>query len=102
MPAVTRDEAVAMLCRAVEKFGADELLEVYNELFPTDRHTEEETHEDVVPLVGRLVAYFNSGLAPELVTALWGMIFPRHRHIWYDEEEERIRYNEETEPAPVD
>ena len=31
---------------------------------------------------------------------LWGLIFPRHRNVWYDEEEERIHYNEEAEPVP--
>jgi hypothetical protein len=101
MPAVTKDEAVAMLSRAVEQFGWDEVLEVYNELFPDEKHTEEETRADATPLVRRLVSYFNSGLLPEQVADLFGMIFPRHRRIRYDEEEERIHY-QEAKRAPVE
>jgi hypothetical protein len=52
----------------------------------------------VTPLIERLVEHVNSGLEIDEVIDLWGLIFPRHRNVWYDdEEEERLHYNEEAE-----
>jgi hypothetical protein len=98
MPVVTKDKALELLTNEVqEKFGADELLEVYNEVFPDEPYTDEEAHEDVTPLIEQLVDHVNSGLGVEEVIDLWGLIFPRHRNVWYDDEEERLHYNEEAE-----
>ena len=97
MPVVTKDEALELLTSAVqEKLGADELLEVYNEVFP-DHVSTEEAPEDATPLIEQLVAHVHSGLEIDEVIDLWGLIFPRHRNIWYDDEEERLHYNEEAE-----
>lgn len=98
MPAVNEDRALELLTNAVrEKFGADELLEIYNEVFPGDPYTEEAAHEDVTPMIERLVDHVNSGLDISQVIDLWRLIFTRHRNVWYDEEEERIHYNEGAE-----
>jgi hypothetical protein len=98
MPVVTKDEALELLTQEVqEKLGSDELLEVYNEVFPDDPYTEEEVHNDVTPLIEQLVDHVNSGLGIDEVIDLWGLIFPRHRNVWYDDEEERLHYNEEAE-----
>jgi hypothetical protein len=98
MPVVTKDGALELLTNEVqEKLGADELLEVYNEVFPDNPSTEEAAHEDVTPLIERLVDHVNSGLEIDEVIDLWGLIFPRRRNVWYDEEEERLHYNEEAE-----
>ncbi len=97
MPAVTKDRALELLTTEVrEKFGADELLEIYNEVFPNDPSTEEAAHEDVTPMIHRLVAHINRMDIAEVID-FWRLIFPRHRNIWYDEEEERLHYNEEAE-----
>jgi hypothetical protein len=98
MPVVTKDQALELLAGEVEnKLGADELLEVYNEIFPDKPYSEEDAHEDTGPLVERLVDHIHSGLEIEEVLDLWGLIFSRHRNVWYDEDEERIHFNEETE-----
>ena len=98
MPVVTKEQALELLTNKVqEKLGADELLEVYNEVFPDDPSTEEEAHEDVTPLIEQLVAHINSGLEIDVLMDLWALIIPKHRNIWYDEVEDRIHYNEETE-----
>ncbi len=103
MPVVTKDEALELLTTEVqEKLDADELLEVYNEVFPEDPYTEEEAHEDVTPLIEQLVDHVNSGLEIDEVMDLWGLIFPKHRNVWYDDEEERIHYNEETEAVSAE
>ena len=41
-----------------------------------------------------LVSYLNSGLAVEQLLDLWGLFFVTNRDIWYDEEEDRIHYEE--------
>ena len=103
MPVVTKEQALKLLTNEVQKrLGADELLEVYNEVFPDDPHTEEESHEDVTPLIAQLVDHINSGLEIDVVMDLWELIFPQHRNVWYDEEEERIHYNEETEAVSAE
>jgi hypothetical protein len=101
MPAVNKDEALDLLTKEVqEKLGADELLEVYNEVFPDRPHTEEEAHENPSLLAEQLGDHVNSGLEIDEVIDLWGLIFPKHRNVWYDDEEERIHYNEEAETVP--
>jgi hypothetical protein len=95
MTTVTREQAVDLLTKQVEEhFGVDELLEVGNELFPDEPFTEEEAHEDPTPLVELIVDHLNSGLEPEEIVDVWPLIFPQHRNIWYDEEEERFHFNE--------
>jgi hypothetical protein len=95
MATVTREQAVDLLKKQVEEhFGVDELLEVYNELFPDEPFTEEEAHKDDTSLVERIVDHLKGGLEPEEIVEVWSLIFPRHRHVWYDEEEERFHYHE--------
>jgi hypothetical protein len=97
MPVVTQDKALELLTNEVEKFGADELLEVYNEVFPDDPYTLEEAREDATPLIKRLADRINSGLGIAEIIDLWAVICPRHRNVWYDEVEERIHYSEGAE-----
>jgi hypothetical protein len=42
------------------------------------------------------------GLEIDEIMDLWGLIFPKHRNVWYDEEEEHIHYNEETEAVSAE
>jgi hypothetical protein len=101
MPVVTKEKALELLTHEVqEKLSAGELLEVYNEVFPDDPYTAEEVEEDSWPLVEQLVDHINGGLEIDEVMDLWGLIFPRHRNVWYDDAEERIHYNEEPEVVP--
>jgi hypothetical protein len=96
MPVVSKDKAVELLTKEIEqKLPADEVLEVYNELFPKDRRTEAEASKDVTPLVKRLVAYINGGQPIEEIVELWNLIFTtRYRNVGYDEETEGIHYDE--------
>ncbi len=102
MATVTREQAIDLLTKHVEEhMGVDELLEVHNELFPDEPITEEEAHEDSFPLVERIVAHLKGGLEPEEIVELWSLIVPRHRKVWYDEEEERFHYKE-SKPTPAE
>jgi plasmid stabilization system protein ParE len=103
MPAITKDQALERLAGQVrEKFGPDELLEVYNEVFPDDPRTEEDAHKDTRPLIEKLVDHIRGGREMEEIIDLWGLIFPRHRNVWYDDEAERIHYNEGAEAVSAE
>jgi hypothetical protein len=102
MPAVTKGEAVERLTRAVkEELPPDELQEVYHELFPDQAHRSPDGKEGGTPLVQRLVDYLNGGLAVEELVDLWKLILPRDRRVWYNEEEDRIHYNEQVQTIPT-
>jgi hypothetical protein len=101
MPAVNKDQALELLTRQVEEnLGTDELLEVYNEVFPDDPCTEEDAEADSGRLVEQLADHVNSGLEIDEIMDLWRLILPGHRNLWYDEEEEMIHYNEKAETVP--
>jgi len=103
MPVITKAQALELMTTEVqEKLGADELLEVYNEVFPDDPSTAEEAEEDSWPLIEQLVDHINGGQAIDEVMDLWGLIFPKHHNVWYDDEEERIHFNEEPEAVPFE
>ena len=98
MPTVNKEQALELLTGALqETLDTDELLEVYNEVFPDQTHTEEEAHEDSFRLVEQLVDHIDSVLEIEEIIDLWGLILPKHRNVWYDDEEEKIHYNEGAE-----
>jgi hypothetical protein len=64
------------------------------------QHSQEKADENPAPLVERLVAHINSGLEIDVLMDLWRLIIPRDHHLWYDEVEEKIHYNEEVEEVP--
>lgn len=98
MATVSKDQAIELLTKEVEEnLHADDLVEVCNELFPDDPHREAEAHDDTSPLIEQLVDHLNSGLETEEIVDLWNLIFPRHRNVWYDEEEKIIHFHEESE-----
>ncbi len=98
MPVVSREQALDLLTKEVENnLDADNLLEVCNELFPDDPYTEEEAHKDVTPLIEQIVSHIHRGLEIEEIVDLWNLIIPNHRNVWYNEEEAKIHYDEETE-----
>lgn len=103
MPVVTRDQVIELLTKAVEEdLHADDLLQVHNELFPDDPVTEEEVYDDVTPATETILSYINSDLAVEDLLDLWNLIYPKHRHVWYDEQAEKFHYTEESSPLPAD
>jgi len=95
MPVLSNDAAVERLTRIVEdKFGPDELLEVYNELFDEAPYTSEEAHDDPTQISEQLVDHINGGLDPEDLLQAWNLICPHDRQVWYDEDKKMFHYNE--------
>ena len=88
MPAISKAEAVDKLATAVEKAKPDELEEIFSELFPT------RTRPAAIVL-GDIIKHIKVGLEPEEIVDLWNVVFPDDHNVWYNEEDELIRYNEE-------
>jgi len=92
----THEQAVDMLTHAVEKFGAEELQEFYEEVFPDDPYSLEDAYDDVSPLIERLVTHINSGLEIEEIALLWESALSEYTVLRTDERD-RINYAEATE-----
>lgn len=87
MPTINVDVATEKLSHAVEEMHADDLLQVYNELFPDKPVAEDEASCDVGSLVKQIVDHISGGLEPEEVVDLWNVVFPRDREVYFDEED---------------
>lgn len=88
MPALSTNEAAERLAKIVETAKPTILSEIYAELFPEK------------PAAGGLSAadlakYVRTGIEAEELVSLWNVVFPADWNVWYDEEDEKIHYNEE-------
>ncbi|HKI33420.1 MAG TPA: hypothetical protein VKA46_16315 [Gemmataceae bacterium] len=97
MPAISRHEAVRRLLREVASLPADDLAEVYNELFPSQPTTEDQARQNRTGLLDRITDHVNRGLHPEEIVSLWNVVFPKDRHVSYDEETSTLHYGEASE-----
>lgn len=88
MPALSTDEATERLARGVEKARPTVLAEIRAELFP-------EAPGAAAQSASGLARHIRDGLAAEELVDLWNVVFPEDRNVWYDEEDEKIHYNEE-------
>jgi hypothetical protein len=88
MPAISRTEAVERLAMAVEKAPPDMLVEIYIEMFPA------KSKPACVPLAQELAQHVRTGFAPESIVDLWRVLFPGYRNMYYDEEDDALKYNE--------
>ena len=88
MPALTKNQAVEQLAVVVETVKPSTLAEVYAELFP-------ETPSSPPPSAKDVAQHIRNSLEAEEIVDVWNVVFPSHRNVWYDEEENQIHYNEE-------
>ena len=99
MATTTKQQAVERLTQAVGDANPDDLVTIYDELFPESSSNEELASEDPSALRRKIVEHFDSGLEVEEIVDLWNVVFPRHREVWFDEIEGLIHYDEEIEPV---
>jgi hypothetical protein len=99
MATITKQQAVDRLTEAVEKAQPDDLVEIHNELFPDAPTTENEAKQHPSALVEKVLAHINNGLELEEILDLRTFIFPKHRRVWFDEEDGLIHYDEKSEPV---
>ena len=88
MPVLSTTEAAERLAKVVEKAKPTALSEFFAELFPEKPAT-------VPPSAADLARHIRGGLEAEEIVDLWNVVFPADRNVWYDEEDEKIHYNEE-------
>lgn len=89
MPALSTNEAAERLAKVVERAKSATLTEIYAELFP-------EKPAAAAPPAAELAQYIRSGLMAEELVDLWNVVFPEDRNVSYNEEDEKIHYNEES------
>ncbi len=99
MATITKRQAVDRLTQAISEAHPDDLVEIYNELFPEKPTTEDEAKEAPSSLVKKIVAHIGGGLEVEEIIDLWHVIFPKHRRVWFDEDEGVLHYAEKIEPV---
>jgi hypothetical protein len=99
MATITKRQAVDRLTQAVKEAHPDDLVEIHNELFPEKPATEDEANEDPALLVVKIVAHIENGLEVQEILDLWNVIFPKHRRVWFDEDDGMIHYDEKIEPV---
>jgi hypothetical protein len=97
MPEITRDHAVQRLVPEIASMRPNDLVEVYNELFPTEPTTGEQARQNRSRVLGRINDHIAKGLYPEEIVSLWNVTFPKDRYASYDEESDKIRYGEPVE-----
>ncbi len=88
MPTLGKNQAAEKLAEVVEKAQATALAEIYAELFPEKPMAAALSAAD-------LARHIRSGLDAEEIVDLWNVVFPGDRNVWYDEQEDKIHYNEE-------
>ncbi len=99
MATIAKPKAVSRLSEAIKKAQPDDLVEIYNELFPEKPTTEARATEDPSALVDSIIAHIGRGLEVEEILDLWNVIFPMHHRVWFDEDEDLIHYAEKSEPV---
>jgi hypothetical protein len=99
MATITKQQAVDRLTEAVKTAHPDDLVEIHNELFPREPTTEDKAKEDPAALVQKIIAHIDRGLEVEEILDLRYVILPKHRGVWFDEEEGLIHYDEKIEPV---
>jgi len=88
MPALSTNEAIERLAKSVEAAKPTALAEIYAEIFPEKTAT-------VSPSAANLAQHIRRCLESEEIVDLWNVVFPADRNVWYDEEEDKIHFNEE-------
>ena len=86
-------DATERLTHAISHMGTDDLLEVFNELFPGKPATDDGSYDEGT-LVKQIVVHIGEGLEPEEVVDLWNVVFPRDREVYFDEENDLLHFAE--------
>lgn len=92
MPEITREQAIETITHEIcEILPDNEVVVVYNEMFPREKVNPEEARRNPQPLRDRMAtAVANS--REDGLTRLWSVMIPRHMGIWYNEEDDLYVY----------
>ncbi|HQZ68145.1 MAG TPA: hypothetical protein PLY87_23805 [Planctomycetaceae bacterium] len=95
MSEIAVNVAVQRLSKKIEEFSWDDIIESHNELFPFQALSVEEEPKEIELVRKKVMDRIENGLEAEEVVDLWNVVFPSDRNVWYDEENECVRFNEE-------
>lgn len=98
MATISKEQAVHWLTQATKDAQPDDLVEIYNELFPQQPTTYDKATANPSAIVDKVIAHIHKGLEVQEILDLWNVIFPKYRKVWFDDEADVIHYNEKTEP----
>lgn len=102
MPTFAKKQAVKAIAEEVRKSRLDDLVEIYNELFPRERTTMEAAGHDPGALTARILQHIEAGLEIEEVIDLYWIMFPEYRRLEYDEETNRFHCEKREEGVEAD
>ena len=97
MTAIAKEKAVGMLKEAIGKFRGDDLIQVYDELFPATP-APAEVRNDPTLVQNRILQHIDHGLEVEEILDLWSVVFPKDRNVGFDEDTGSIQINNEAKP----
>jgi hypothetical protein len=100
MTGMTRDEAVERMLKGIEGLDANDLVEVYNELFPRTPVKHKDINGDGARLLGPILDYIHRGLELDEIMDLWPVVFSGVRSLYWDEVDEKFYPNPELQPLP--
>ena len=102
MQTLTKKKAVEALTEEVRKAPPDDLVEIYNELFPREPTTEKAAERDPRSLTTKILGHIENGLEVEEILDLWRVVFPGSREVWFDEEKNRLHYEQDEEAVQAE
>ncbi len=93
MPAISGGEAVERLAKAAERASSEDLVEIYAELYP-ENSLPDVSGTRAGAVAKEIAAHIRERIEPEEIVDLWNVVFPTDRDVYYDEEDDTLRYNE--------
>lgn len=95
MAKITKEEAVQKLSDEIAAFSWDDVIETHNELFPFEPLSVDADPKGVERVRKKVMDRITGGIEAEEIIDLWNVVFPSDRNVWYDDEGDCVRYNEE-------
>jgi hypothetical protein len=92
--------AVNRLNNHIKALSRDDLVEVYNELFPADP-IRETPDLDGDTVLNRVLDHVRHGLDAEEIVDLWNVMFPGEENLHYDTEAGQLVFDEPSEFSSV-
>lgn len=94
MTKISKAEAMKKIVESLGNLRDDQLVEVYNELFPADSTTDQEVCDGKERILKEIRDYVGRGLEIEEIVDLWNVLYPKDMNVLYDEETNTIQYDQ--------
>ena len=95
MPAMKKDQAISKLTQAIHALQQDDIVDVYNELFPEHPSDATRVNENPHQFQEQILDQIDKGLEVEELLDLWRVVFPKDRRVHFNEETNELTYNDQ-------